>query len=98
MCMDWGGVDVWPVAVKGSPFPPFSCLFQPLFPVHATLAAIKLHTYAIFSPHSPQRSKNYGSEEQSLEFTDAERKLLNKLQQNVETIRAVMSPDAPPYS
>ena len=49
-------------------------------------------------PIPPQRSKNYGSEEQSLEFTDAERKLLNELQQNGETIRAVMSPDATPYA
>lgn len=43
-------------------------------------------------------NKYYGSIENNLELTDDEQNLLNQLKENKEVIRAVMNPDANPYS
>ena len=43
-------------------------------------------------------NKYYGSEENNRELTEAEQTLLKKMQDGGEPIRAVMNPDANPYS
>lgn len=43
-------------------------------------------------------NKYYGSEENNRELTEAEQTLLKKMQDGGESIRAVMNPDANPYS
>ena len=43
-------------------------------------------------------NKYYGAEESNTEFTVEEQELLKKLQENDTVIRAVMNPDADPYS
>ena len=43
-------------------------------------------------------NKYYGSEEKNQELTEEEKELLEKMQKNQEVIRAVMNPDAAPYS